>query len=113
MADTFFLSAKPDSKPEQKHKAQPDKELALSWPNINSMLNDDALDAKQLSRCKSAPGRQELSEKPQRSTSYLHVLTVDALESEHSAEETGNKYERTRCTSPEDEVSSICNWRDV
>jgi hypothetical protein len=74
---------------------------------------DDTLDTKQLSRCKSAPGRQELSQKPQRSTSYLHVLTVDALESEHSAEENGNKCERARCNSPGDEVSAICNCSDI
>ena len=71
------------------------------------MLQEE--NTKQLPRCSSAPGRQELSEKPQRSTSYLHVLTVDALESGHSAEETGNKCERVRCTSPEDEVSFIFN----
>lgn len=101
--ETFCESAKPD----QKRTVQPDLEIARSWPNINSMLEDETLDVQQLSRCKSAPGRHELSQKPQRSSSYLHVLTVDALESEHSAEETGYKYERTRCISPEDEVSSV------
>ena len=100
-ANLLFLSPKP----RQKCKSQLDPELALSWPNLNTMLQDESSDVNQLPRCRSAPGRHELSEKPQRSTSYLQVLTVDALECEHSAEETGNKCERARCTSPEDEVS--------
>ena len=102
-AISLFLSPKP----RPKHKSQPDPELALSWPNLNTMLQDESSVVNQLPRCRSAPGRQELSDKPQRSTSYLHVLTVDALESEHSAEETGNKCERARCASPEDEDSSL------
>ena len=100
-------------KPEQKHTMPADIEFAHSWPNINSMLVDESLDAQPLSRCKSAPGRQEVAQKPQRFSSYLHVLTVDALESEHSAEETGNKHERARCTSPEDEVSSVSYWSGI
>ena len=101
--DPVFLS----TKHAQRGGDDTEKEPALSWPNINSMLNDETLDSKQLSRCKSAPGKQELTQKPQRSTSYLHILTVDNLTSELSAEESGNKYERTLCHSPEDEVSSF------
>ena len=76
------------------------------------MAHDESLEGEKLTRCTSAPGRHHHQpQKPERSVSYLHVLTVDALESEHSAaEETGNKDGRTRCTSPEDEVgfSLLC-----
>ena len=107
--ETLCVPAKPD----QTRTMQADLEIAHSWPNINSMLEDKTLNAQQLSRCESAPGRHEVSQKPKRSSSYLHVLTVDALQSEHSAEETGYKHEKTRCISPEDEVSSVFHWRDI